>query len=300
MIARTMGAAGFGARSIAPGLMICLTIALAATFLSEHYGGPQFLYALLFGMSLNFLTPSDSARTVLRLGVALLTQALGRDATAAGIFLGATIHDVAQVVGAGYMISPGAGDVATVVKLLRVAMLLPVVALVGIYFGRREGGQSSSLLATVPWFLLVFAALVIVISLHWVPPPLITAMQDTSRWCLVVAITGLGVKTSIQQLAQVGWRPIAVLLANTVFLAVFAGRCWHTPDSCHRVPHSPLAGERAQHLLGLLGHLLLHLQEHVLRLLQIVAHHPLHHGRLHAHELAPHLGRQALRLLAQA
>ena len=68
MIARTMGAAGFGARSIAPGL----TIALAATFLSEHYGGPQFLYALLFGMSLNFLTQSDSARTVLRLGVALL------------------------------------------------------------------------------------------------------------------------------------------------------------------------------------------------------------------------------------
>ena len=152
-----------------------------------------------------------------------LTQALGLDATDAGIFLGATIHDVAQVVGAGYMISPEAGDVATVVKLLRVAMLLPVVALVGIYFGRREGGQSSSLLATVPWFLLVFAALVIVISLHWVPPPLITAMQDTSRWCLVVAIPGLGVKTSIQQLAQVGWRPIAVLLANTVFLAVFAG-----------------------------------------------------------------------------
>ena len=108
-------------------------------------------------------------------------------------------------------------------KLLRVAMLLPVVALVGIYFGRREGGRSPSLLATVPWFLLVFAALVIVISLHWVPPPLITAMQDTSRWCLVVAIPGLGVKTSIQQLAQVGWRPIAVLLANTVFLAVFAG-----------------------------------------------------------------------------
>ncbi len=62
-------------------------------------------------------------------------------------------------------------------KLLRVAMLLPVVALVGFYFGRREGGRSPSLLATVPWFLLVVAALVIVISLHWVPPPLITAKQ---------------------------------------------------------------------------------------------------------------------------
>ena len=60
-------------------------------------------------------------------------------------------------------------------------------------------------------------------SLNHMSKKFITAMQDTARWFLVVAIPGLGVKTSIQQLAQVGWRPIAVLLANTVFLAVFAG-----------------------------------------------------------------------------
>ena len=121
------------------------------------------------------------------------------------------------------VLTAGAMAICGASAAMALASVLPVVALVGIYFGRREGGRSPSLLATVPWFLLVFAALVIVISLHWVPPPLITAMQDTSRWCLVVAIAGLGVKTSIQQLAQVGWRPIAVLLANTVFLAVFAG-----------------------------------------------------------------------------
>ena len=67
-------------------------------------------------------------------------------------------------------------------KLLPVAFLFPVLSLVGFYFGRREGGRPPSLLATVPWFLLVVAALVIVISLHCVPPPLVTSMQDTSRW----------------------------------------------------------------------------------------------------------------------
>ena len=315
--------------ALIPGLMLAVVVALAATFVSDHYGGPKFLYALLLGVAFHFLSDNErckegvefAAKKLVRFGVALLgckivmadvtdlglagisalacavvltigfgllmaralglpyklgllsggatgicgisaamaisstmvqddenerytlmtaigiaslsttamvlyplwVKTMGLTAAQAGLFLGGSIHDVAQVVGAGYMISPEAGDVATVVKLLRVAMLLPVVALVGIYFGRREGGQSSSLLATVPWFLLVVAALVIVISLHWVPPPLITAMQDTSRWCLVVAIAGLGVKTSIQQLAQVGWRPIAVLLANTVFLAVLAG-----------------------------------------------------------------------------
>ncbi len=58
----------------------------------------------------------------------VLAHAIGLDPRLAGIFLGATIHDVAQVVGAGYSMSQHTGDVATFVKLLRVAMLLPVIA----------------------------------------------------------------------------------------------------------------------------------------------------------------------------
>ena len=57
----------------------------------------------------------------------MLARALGLDPLPAGIFLGATIHDVAQVVGAGYSMSTETGDVATLVKLMRVAMLLPVI-----------------------------------------------------------------------------------------------------------------------------------------------------------------------------
>ena len=57
----------------------------------------------------------------------LIVTALGFGAGHAGVFLGGTIHDVAQVIGAGYGMSKETGDVATIVKLLRVAMLLPVI-----------------------------------------------------------------------------------------------------------------------------------------------------------------------------
>ncbi|HMQ20120.1 MAG TPA: putative sulfate exporter family transporter, partial [Sphingopyxis sp.] len=66
----------------------------------------------------------------------------GLDDHAAGVFIGATIHDVAQVVGAGYAISPDAGDTATIVKLLRVAMLLPVILIAG-QISRRAAGAAG-------------------------------------------------------------------------------------------------------------------------------------------------------------
>ncbi len=69
----------------------------------------------------------------------MVAHALGLDPRAAGVFLGGTIHDVAQVVGAGYSMSQETGDVATLVKLLRVAMLLPVIVFAVTLTRRREG-----------------------------------------------------------------------------------------------------------------------------------------------------------------
>jgi uncharacterized integral membrane protein (TIGR00698 family) len=220
-------------RELAPGVLACGVVGAASAFLSEHYGAPVMLFALLLGMAMNFLSADGacrpgiefSARQLLRIGIALLglritasqvvalgwgpvgmvvfsvvvtilasmaaarlvgfktsfgvltggataicgasaalalsaalpahplkdratlftvigvsalstlamvlypmiTNALGMPAQQAGMFLGATIHDVAQVVGAGYSLSTQAGDTATLVKLMRVAMLLPVI-----------------------------------------------------------------------------------------------------------------------------------------------------------------------------
>jgi uncharacterized integral membrane protein (TIGR00698 family) len=316
------------ARALAPGVLACAVVGAAAAFLSEHYGAPVMLFALLLGMAMNFLSGEGpcskgidfTARQVLRVGIALLglritlaqvaalgwgpvglvvvcvvltiaaamvaarllgfqglfglltggataicgasaalalsaalpahpmkdratlftvigvsalstlamvaypmlARALGLDDRLAGIFLGATIHDVAQVVGAGYSLSNEAGDAATLVKLLRVAMLLPVIVFAVLLTRARSeaaGGERPPLL---PWFAVAFAVLVAINSTGWVPGAVQGAGNDISRWCLIVAIAGIGMKTHLKELATVGFRPVALMVGETAFLALLS------------------------------------------------------------------------------
>lgn len=156
----------------------------------------------------------------------LLVAALGLDERQAGLFLGGTIHDVAQVVGAGYMISPESGDVATYVKLLRVALLLPVVLAIALVMARGAGPARAR--APLPWFLAGFAALVALNSLGLLPGPALAAAGDLSRACLVTAIAALGMKTSFRALAQAGWRPVGVMVLETAWIGalVLAAVIW--------------------------------------------------------------------------
>ena len=312
------------ARRVYPGLLVALTIGLAADWLSTHYKAPVMLFALLFGMTFHFLHEEGrcipgiefASKAVLRTGVALLgaritvgqivalgpvpiamvvagvtttvlmglllarllgqsrsfgvlsggsvgicgasaalaiasvlpktkeserdvilavvvvttlstiamilypmlVTAIGLDHQRAGLFLGGTIHDVAQVVGAGYMISPQTGDVATYVKLLRVAMLLPVVLSVAFIVSRGATGQSKARVP-VPLFLLGFAALVVVNSLGFLSKSVVDGASELSRWCLVVAIAALGMKTTFKALIAAGWRPVTVMILETAWIA---------------------------------------------------------------------------------
>jgi uncharacterized integral membrane protein (TIGR00698 family) len=318
-------------RALFPGVLASVVVAAAATFLSQHYGAPVMLFALLLGLAMNFLSGEGAcaagieftARQVLRIGVALLglritigqiaelgwppvlivvgsvvltigvsmlvarlmgfntlfgllsggataicgasaamalaaalpahpqkeratlftvvgvsalstlamivypmlARALGLPAQDAGILIGGTIHDVAQVVGAGYSLSHEAGDVATFVKLLRVAMLLPVIVF-AVMLARRSAGADAAEGADtagprpplLPWFAVGFALLVLVNSTGWVPKPLIALGNDASRWCLVAAIAAIGMKTQLKELAAVGWKPVVLMVGETVFL----------------------------------------------------------------------------------
>jgi uncharacterized integral membrane protein (TIGR00698 family) len=143
---------------------------------------------------------------------------LGLDARQAGIFLGGTIHDVAQVVGAGYGMSKEVGDTATVVKLMRVAMLLPVIMLTVALLHSRATTEGPKP-ALLPWFAVVFALLVVVNSLGWIPRPVATAGSSLSGWFLVAAIAAIGVKTQLRQLMTVGFKPIALMVGETVLMA---------------------------------------------------------------------------------
>ena len=153
----------------------------------------------------------------------LITQFLRLPPELAGLFLGGTIHDVAQVPGAGYMLNHQTGDYAVIVKLFRVSMLAVVVVVVSAMFRsqRRVAEKADAALPQklVPWFLWLFIALVALNSAGGVPAPVQDGLNWVSRACLVVAIVALGTKTSFVELKSFGWRPLVTLLSETVWMA---------------------------------------------------------------------------------
>jgi uncharacterized integral membrane protein (TIGR00698 family) len=312
-----------------PGFFISALIALAAQFISDHYGAPSMLMALLFGIALNFLSDDPkckrgiafSARTLLRIGIALLglrisfsmaadlgwpivffvigavtstilfglliskffgygprfaflsagsvaicgasaamaisailpiderteerlvftvvgvtilstfamiiypilADALSYDAKLAGIFLGATIHDVAQVVGAGFSKSEETGDIATVVKLIRVSMLAPIILVASILIRRvsEKDLGTSKRPPLVPGFVLAFVVLVIINSVQIVPEVITQISVEISRWALLTAIAAVGMKTALREVINVGLPAISLLVIETAFICFF-------------------------------------------------------------------------------
>ena len=157
----------------------------------------------------------------------LITQWLGFDAVMSGKFIGATIHDVAQVVGAGYSLSQEAGDAATITKLMRVAFLVPVLVVISLVVRARTAGSvnagSAAKTPLLPWFTVAFVGLMLFNSTGWVPTSVQSGASDLSQAFLVLAIAGVGLKTSLKEVTQLGWRPVAMIFLVTLGLALMTG-----------------------------------------------------------------------------
>jgi uncharacterized integral membrane protein (TIGR00698 family) len=157
-----------------------------------------------------------------------LCAALGFDGQATGVMLGATIHDVAQVVGAGYAVSDLAGNTAVIVKLFRVFLLLPVVLAV-LTRGSTTGAAAPAARVPVPVFAFVFLALCIVNSVlpsMAAVAPLYTKIKavlvEASTDGLLIAIGALGLGTSVSAIGTLGWRHIATVGTTTMVILVVA------------------------------------------------------------------------------
>jgi uncharacterized integral membrane protein (TIGR00698 family) len=155
-----------------------------------------------------------------------LCAMLGFDERLTGVMLGGTIHDVAQVVGAGYAVSEPVGNTAVIVKLFRVFLLLPVVLAIGWWFTRR-GVEHGAAKVPVPVFALVFLGLCIVNSLAApaaIPlyGPVKRMLVEASTWGLLIAIGALGLGTSLTAIAKLGWRHVATVTATTVVILIVA------------------------------------------------------------------------------
>jgi uncharacterized integral membrane protein (TIGR00698 family) len=231
-----------------PALMVIFTVALTigVSMLVARWMGFQSLFGLLSGgataicgasaaMALSAALPNHPMKeratlftvigvsalsTICMVVYPMLARWMNLDATAAGVFIGGTIHDVAQVVGAGYSLSQETGDSATLVKLMRVAMLLPVIMFAAMITRWRGGDETGVRPPILPWFAVAFAGLLTINSLGWVPESVQHLGHEASRWFLVAAIAAIGMKTHIKQLAEVGIKPVLLMVGETVFLAV--------------------------------------------------------------------------------
>jgi len=165
----------------------------------------------------------NALATVAMLAYPPLCVLLGFDDRMTGVMLGATIHDVAQVAGAGYALSDAVGNSAVIVKLFRVFLLLPVVLAVGAWFTPR-GEAAAHRKVPVPLFALAFLGLVVVNSLGMLPAVVTAVLVEASRWGLLLAIGALGLMTSFADVMRAGWRHLAIVAAVTaVVLATVAG-----------------------------------------------------------------------------
>ncbi|MGQ0533897.1 MAG: YeiH family protein [Caulobacteraceae bacterium] len=152
----------------------------------------------------------------------LLAQALGIDHRAAGVFLGASIHDVAQVVGAGFMISPETAESATIVKLTRVVCLAPAVAVVALLFRAPREENASALQSPVPLFVLGFLAMMLIRSAGFIAEPFAAALTTLSQWLLLISVVALGANTSVKDILAPGPTPLIALTLQTLLIGAFA------------------------------------------------------------------------------
>jgi uncharacterized integral membrane protein (TIGR00698 family) len=241
-----------GAASVAA--LIALT--MATGFVAAPLLGRQWRFALLTGGAVAIcgasaalaiaavIPPNDKTErntlftvmavttlsTIAMVAYPLFFQLLGFNDLQQGFLIGATIHDVAQVVGAGFSVSDEAGEFATIVKLFRVAML-PVVLIVIVLVLRATGASGSKgRIALLPWFMVLFLALVALGSVVEIPDAIVRHVELFSRACLITAIAALGVKTSLKALSEVGGGHLVVVVIETVVLLALAVAALHVLD----------------------------------------------------------------------
>jgi uncharacterized integral membrane protein (TIGR00698 family) len=220
-LARILGqTAGYGALAGAATAVCGASATLATATVVPHYPGKEADVAFVV-VAVNTLS------TGAMLLYPLICVELGFDPQVTGVMLGGTIHDVAQVVGAGYAVSEPVGNVAVIVKLFRVFLLLPVVLTIGWYFTRLGTSQRHARVP-VPVFALVFLLLCLVNSAApYVPAaaplyaPVKAALGVFSTWGLLIAIAALGLDTSPAAVARLGWRHVATVSGTTLVILIF-------------------------------------------------------------------------------
>jgi uncharacterized integral membrane protein (TIGR00698 family) len=154
----------------------------------------------------------------------LIGGALELAPRAYGLWTGASVHEVAQVVAAAYAHGAEAGEFGTIAKLTRVMMLAPLVLTLGMLAARRpgvDGGTAGRAAPQVPWFVLGFIAMVGLASTGWVPEATQQVTTPLTQFMLATALAAMGLETDVRKLAAEGLRPALLGAGAWLFISLF-------------------------------------------------------------------------------
>lgn len=143
-----------------------------------------------------------------------------------GIFVGASMHEVAQTLVAGSNVSSAAGNIAIIVKMTRVLLLVPVLIFLSLNENRITTKTTHKAKLTIPWFALFFVTLIGINSLHLLPIFIVDMFNKFDVFLLTMAMVAIGMETNINKIKKVGLKPLyfafllLLWLSGTVFLLI--------------------------------------------------------------------------------
>ncbi|MEN6543733.1 YeiH family protein [Parvibaculum sp.] len=197
---------------IATGTSICGASAVVAANAVVDGGDEDVAYAIatvtVFGSLSMVLFPS-------------LDAALHLAPHVYGLWSGASIHEIAQVVAAAFQEGQDAGHFGTIVKLTRVLMLAPVVLLLAWFWDRNAGNSGARRKGTTPWFAFGFLLMVGVNSVLPISAGFHQGASEVTTFLLAMALAAMGLETDIARLRAKGLRPLALGASAWIFITAF-------------------------------------------------------------------------------
>lgn len=210
---RTLGVSAPLTDLLAAGTSVCGASAVAAANSVTRAEEADVAYAIasvtLFG-------------TVLMLALPPLAGVIGLEGQGAGVWVGAAIHEVAQVTAAAFQLGEEAGQAGTVTKLIRVMLLAPLV-LVMMGLARRQKGNAGQGRAPMPWFVFGFLGVIALNSFLPVAPVVRQVASQMTTLCLATGLAAMGLQISLGAIKARGWRPLALAGFACVLVAVISG-----------------------------------------------------------------------------
>ncbi len=151
-------------------------------------------------------------------------QVLGATPAAFGLYIGSTVHEVAQVVAAGKSIGQEAANAAVIAKMVRVMMLAPFLVILSAVLARgkaKVGSHDKATKLAIPWFAFIFIGVVAFNSLDLLPAGTVTTITELDTALLAMAMAALGLTTHMSAIRRAGIKPL--LLAGLLFCWLIAG-----------------------------------------------------------------------------